>query len=152
WLPYSASYRSPNWDTNSSPMGSDWATNPYVRMRIAFVNRPPVMVGITLWHNIPIVHDTPFTVGVGLPLHFVAGHRVRFETGVFTEFMINRDETYYPLQIPLRINFQVTDRLWLGIRSGIEDIGYRFDSGWRVTSPLGFQGGVRVVPRLDIWW
>src|SRR5262249_55028267 len=61
WSPNTASA----WE-NASPAGNDWATNPYVRMRIAFVNYGPVRVGIEAWHNLPFVRYSPFSIGVGL--------------------------------------------------------------------------------------
>jgi hypothetical protein len=141
-------------------LGADYVTNPFVHGRIAFLNRPPVLVGLDLYLTAPIIPQTCFVADIGVPLHFAIAHRVRIETGVFNEFLPCVVQgpgqpgplfatDYWTLMVPLRVLFQITPRFWLGLRTGFESVGYRFD-GEHIAIPLGFQGGVRLIPRLDL--
>jgi hypothetical protein len=145
WLPSQA-------ESGTNP----YYSNPYARVRIAFVNYAPAMIGLEFYNSFPFAPGTCLGGGIGLPMAFVAGHRVRFETGVYQELnqliCAPKPIVAGAFTVPLRINFQITPAFWLGIRTGLELGGFPVDVSNNVTVPLGFQGGVRVHPRVDIIW
>lgn len=137
-------------------LGQYYLTNPYARVRFAFLNREPVFVGLDLFLTVPILGNTCFAPSIGVPLHFAIAHRVRIETGVFHEFLFCEvppvagiATRYWNMQVPLRVLFQIVPRFWLGLRTGLETVGYNFLAGnWAI--PLGIEAGVRLIPRLDL--
>jgi hypothetical protein len=157
WLPTSLELaRQPN-----APyvLGHEYVTNPYARVRFAFLNRVPVFVGLDLYLTAPIAPRSCFATDIGVPLHFAIAHRVRIETGVFHEFVWcevappqGLATRYWSMQIPLRVLFQIVPRFWLGLRTGFETLGYRFDTMQNIAIPLGIEAGVRLIPRLDLFF
>lgn len=135
---------------SAGPPG-DYVTNPYIRLRVAFVNHAPFMIGFEAYHTLPVVPGTCFGFGLGLPMHIIAGHYVRFETGLWHEFSnvcVPFNTNPFAFYAPIRINFQITPRFWLGFRGALDIRSYRLDAGY-VNFETGFQGGVRIIPRLD---
>jgi hypothetical protein len=138
-------------------LGEEYITNPYVRARVALLDHEPVFIGIDAIATLPIAYGTCFTFDLGVPIHaVVAAHIMRIETGVYTEFVPCEVPPFagvatrlWSLIVPLRMLFNITPRFWLGIRSGFDDVGYSLDSrNWAIQ--LGLEGGVRILPRLDL--
>lgn len=136
-------------------VGTGWFANPYFRIRYAFLDEAPFMIGIEGFFNLPVVpfagRPSCWAPGVGLPIHFVVARRVRFETGFFHEFVACPDgrPLEFDMLVPFRVNFGITDRVWLGVRSDLRAHNYRFDAT-NYYFGIGFQGGVRIVRQLDL--
>jgi hypothetical protein len=140
------------WLPSRDASGDGTFTNPYFKLRFAFVNNGPFMIGFEFYHDLPFdrgPRSAYWAVGFGLPIHIVLAHRVRLETGAFLEAIATPGAPFYWFEVPFRINFQVVDALWLGIRGGMQVENFRFDA-FGMYFPLGFQGGVRVVPQMDL--
>lgn len=137
-------------------LGHEYVTNPYLRGRVALLNRRPVYIGLDLAVTLPIAPRSCFTIDLGVPVHAILGRRVRIETGAFNEFAacevapVSGPATrYWTLVVPLRVLFSVTDRFWLGLQTGFSTVGYSLDPR-NFAIPLGVMAGVRVAPRVDL--
>ena len=137
-------------------LGVDTFSNPSFHVTYAFLDDGPVMIGVEGFHNIPIAGPTFSTCwapGIGLPIHFLAGHRVRIETGFYHQFFVgggcNSVDTM--MYIPFRIDIAITHRFWVGVRTGLEANNYSFANG-NYTIPLGIQGGVELIRHLHLVW
>ncbi len=136
--------------------GHEYVTNPYLRGRIALLNRQPVYVGIDLSTTLPIAQRSCFTIDVGVPVHIIIAQRVRIETGAYNEFaacevapVAGPATRYWTLMVPFRMLFGITPRFWLGVQSGFETVGYSLDPR-NFAVPLGLMAGVRLAPRVDL--
>jgi hypothetical protein len=154
WLPTGLELARPN---APQVLGHWWLTNPYGRVRFAFLNHAPAFIGLDLYVTAPIVWNSCLTTDIGVPLHFAIAHVVRIETGIYHEFVWcevppvqGLATRLWSMQVPLRLLFQIVPRFWLGLLTGFQTLGYRFDDMRYITIPLGIQAGVRLIPRLDL--
>jgi hypothetical protein len=100
--------------------GVDALANPEFRVRVAILRGPVADLAVEGRIIIPV--GDPGNVGLepGLPLAFHLGDRVRLDTGVFLPIVTGQN-SYVGISLPLDLWIQITDRLWLGPMTGIQD-------------------------------
>ena len=79
-----------------------------------------------------------FGVSAGVPVLVRLGSSGRLDTGLEFEFIFADPDAIINLDLPLAVNFNVTDNVFLGGRTGlyVQDMDFDF-----YTVPLYFQGG-----------
>lgn len=139
---------------NVFQLGNGFFANPYLRARWAFTDDPTKIfhAGVELMGVAPIGQDSAWSVGVGLPMHFVfASTRLRIETGIFYQRMLSsRVQVSGVIYLPFRVIVHPEDRIFVGLSSGFAAGN---PGGENQVSPrvlLGLFAGVRLSPRIDL--
>ncbi|MEZ4410572.1 MAG: hypothetical protein R3A52_29435 [Polyangiales bacterium] len=134
-------------------MGNGFFANPYLRLRWAFADDPSRIVhaGVELMGVAPLGEDSAWSVGAGLPVHFVFNAaRLRIETGVFYQRVLSAEaQVRGVLYFPLRVIVHPEDRIFFGLTSGFTAGNPGEDDPRSPLVSLGLLAGVRLSPRID---
>jgi hypothetical protein len=120
------------------------AANPEFRVRGKILSQGPFEMGIEGRLFMPVSQGAGLMFGA--PFQASLEHTLKIETGVFVPIGFY-GSTAVGLNLPLRVNFQLSENGWIGPSTGL-----RFSSlrGQDVSVPIGFGGGYSVSRIADI--
>jgi hypothetical protein len=95
--------------------------------------------------TIQIPTQTDFGMGFGFPARFTISSLMRIDTGVELEALFASHNNRANLDIPLALNFDVTDSGFVGLRTGVVLPKFK-DAVFN----LGVQGGCRIHPMVEL--
>ena len=123
-----------------APDGVDAYQNPeaYVRYRFLTGN---VEVGAQVGAQVPVVDGSDFGLSFGLPVLVRLGTMGRLDTGAEVELQFADPDMIASLDIPLALNFSVTENILVGGRTGFYLYDFDFDF---YSIKLGVQGGYTI--------